>query len=196
MVWKWSRVLAVLLLPTAANAESRRLCDTRMEWEYEKPAPDVPAKLQNLLGLWAGAVSFSGSSESTRMCIAVAIHAVKANGQTLSTFVWHLGDGNESPNQVSFGTARWWAQTDVIFPDKGDQLIFAAIAPYRGKWFRYILDLPTQSDPDTLKGGLYATRQGSAVDQSPTVWTNTVEVHQVMLKRLKYSYLPFPVGGK
>jgi hypothetical protein len=167
-----------------------------MEWTYVKPAPDVPAKLQDLLGLWTGVANFSGSGEAAHMCIAVAIHEVKANGQSISLFTWNLGDGIESPNQVSKGISNWWAQTVVLFPEKGEQIVFAATAPYRGRWYRYILDFPAKSDPDTIKGGLYATRQGSATDPSPTVWTNTVEVHRVTLKRQKDSYLPFSISRK
>lgn len=195
MSLKWLAALAVVLLPSGASAESRRLCDMPMTWTYEKPASEVPAQYQGLMGLWTGAVSFSGSSESTRMCVAVAIHEVKVDGQTRSMFSWNLGDGNESANIVSKGTAQWWAHTAVLFPEKGEQLVFAAIAPYRGKWYRYVLDFPTASDPDTITGYLYASRQGSATDPSPAAWTNTVEAHKVTLRRMKDSPPPFTVPG-
>jgi hypothetical protein len=196
MSWKWCAALAAVLLPSAAaNAESRRLCDMPMTWNYVKPASDVPAKLQGLMGLWTGAASFSGSSESTRMCIAVAIHEVKADGQTKSLFAWHLGDGNESANLVSKGTAEWWAHTAVLFPEKGEQLVFAAIAPYRGRWYRYVLDFPTDSDPDTITGSLYGSMRGSATDSSPAAWTNIVEVHKVTLRRIRESRPEFAAPG-
>ncbi len=195
MSWKWFAALAVVLPPSAASAESRRLCDVPMTWNYVKPAADVPAKLQGLMGLWTGAVSFSGSSESTRMCIAVAIHEVKVDGQTKSIFAWNLGDGNESANMVSIGSAEWWAHTAVVFPEKGEQIVFAAIAPYRGRWYRYILDFPTESNPDTITGYLYASRQGSATDPSAAAWSNVVEAHRVTLRRMKDSYPPTPAPG-
>jgi hypothetical protein len=195
MAWKWFVALAAVLLPSVASAESRRICDVPMHWNYVKPAADVPAKIQGLMGLWTGAVSFSGSSESTRMCIAVAIHEVKVDGQTKSVFAWNLGDGNESPNMVSIGSAEWWAHTAVVFPEKGEQIVFAAIAPYRGRWYRYILDFPTESNPDTITGYLYASRQGSATDPSPAAWRNVVEAHKVTLRRAKDSYPPFTVPG-
>ena len=195
MSWKWFAAFAAVLLPTGTNAESRRLCDMPMEWTYTKPALGVPAKYQNLMGLWTGAVNFGGSSESAHMCIAVAIHDVKVDGQSKSMFSWNLGGGNESANMVSKGVAEWWAHTIVLFPEKGEQIVFAAIAPYRGRWYRYVLDFPTQQDPDTITGYLYATRQGSATDPSPAVWTNTVEAHRVTLKRMKDSHPPFTVAG-
>jgi hypothetical protein len=193
MSWKWLSLLVVLTLPTAAGAETRRVCDTRVDWTYAKPAPDVPAKYQKLLGLWTGAAHFSGSSESAHMCIAVAIQEVKADGRTDSMLAWNLGDGNESPNQVSKGLANWWAQTVFLFPHKAEQLIFAGNAPYRGRWYRYVLDFPTESDPDTIRGFLYASRQCSATDPSPAAWNNVVEAHKVTLKRQKDSYLPFSI---
>lgn len=195
MAWKWFVALAAVLLPSVASAESRRLCDVPMHWDYVKPAVDVPAKIQGLMGLWTGAVNFSGSSESTRMCIAVAIHEVKVDGQTKSVFAWNLGDGNETANMVSVGSAEWWAHTAVVFPEKGEQIVFAAIAPYRGRWYRYILDFPTESNPDTITGYLYASRQGSATDQSAAAWTNVVEAHRVTLRRVKDSYPPLTIPG-
>lgn len=196
MSWKWFPVLAAVLLPSSgAGAESRRLCDMPMTWNYEKPASEVPAKYQGLMGLWTGAVNFSGSSESTRMCIAVAIHEVKVDGQTKSTFSWNLGDGIESANVVSQGIAEWWAHTAVLFPERGEQLVFAAIAPYRGKWYRYVLDFPTESDPDTITGYLYASRQGSATDPSVAAWTNIVEAHKVTLRRMKDAQPTFTAPG-
>lgn len=189
----WLGLLLVGLVPAAASAESRRLCDVPMEWTYAQPAPDVPVKYQRLMGLWTGAVQFSGSSESTRMCIAVAIHDIKADGRTASTFAWNLGDGNESPNVVSVGQANWWAQSVTVFPEKGEQLIFASVAPYRGKWYRYVLDLPTAENPNKITGYLYATMEGSATDPSPKVWTNMVEAHKVTLLRQQDSPLPFAV---
>ena len=183
--WMWASLLAVALLPSAASAESRRLCDTPMKWSYTKPEPDVPGKYARLLGLWTGAVTFVGSGKSTHMCLAIAIHEVKADGQIGSTFAWHLGDGNELANQVSFGTSTWWGHPVALSAGKPDQLVFGSIAPYRGKWYRYVLDLPTDSDPDTITGLLYGSMQGSAADPSPAAWTGVVEAHQVHAETAK-----------
>ena len=195
MSWKWFAAVAAVLLPLGASAESRRLCDMPMTWSYVKPVSEVPAKYQGLMGLWTGAANFVGSGEATRMCIAVAIHEVKVDGQTKATVSWNLGDGIESANMVSKGISEWWAHKSVLSPKKGEQLVFASIAPYRGRWYRYVLDFPTESNPDTITGYLYATRQGSATDPSVAAWVNTVEAHKVTLRRMKDSYPPFTLPG-
>ena len=196
MSWKWFVALAAVLLPSGASAESRRLCDMPLTWSYVEPASEVPAKYQDLMGLWTGSTSFVGSSESTRMCIAIVINEVKVDGQARAMFSWNLGDGNESANMVSQGsTPEWWGHTAVLYPEKGEQLVFAAIAPYRGRWYRYVLDFPTASDPNTMTGYLYASRQGSATDRSPAAWTNTVEAHRVTLRRMRDSYPPATAPG-
>jgi hypothetical protein len=181
----WLGLLAVTLLPGAAGAESRRLCDMPMKWSYTKPAPDVPAKYQRLLGLWTGTVNFVGSGEAAHMCLAVAIDDVKADGQVGSTFAWNLGDGIESTNQVSVGTSPWSARTVVLAAGGPEQLVFGSITPFRGKWYRYVLDLPTAADPDTITGYLYGSMRGSATDPSPAAWSDVVEAHRVTLKRQK-----------
>ncbi|GEP54955.1 hypothetical protein RSO01_21210 [Reyranella soli] len=196
MSWKWFAALAAVLLPSDAAAESRRLCDMPLTWSYVEPASAVPARYQGLMGLWTGSISFSGSSESTRMCLAVAIHEVKVDGQAKAAFSWNMGDGNESANMVSKGVAPvWWAHTAVLVPEKGEQLVFAADAPYRGRWYRYVLDFPSKQTPDTMTGYLYASRQGSATDRSPAAWMNTVEAHRVTLRRMKDSLPPLPAPG-
>jgi hypothetical protein len=183
--WKWASLVAVACLPVAAHAESRRLCDRPMNWSYTSPAPDVPAKYQRLLGLWTGTVNFVGSSEASHMCLAIAIHEVKADGQIGSTFAWNLGDGIESANQVSFGTSTWWGHPVALAAGQPEQLVFGSIAPYRGKWYRYVLDFPTASDPNTITGFLYGSMQGSASDPSLAAWNSLVEAHKVTLKRQK-----------
>lgn len=196
MSWKWFAALAAVLLPSTAGAESRRLCDMPMTWNYVEPAAAVPARYQGLMGLWTGAISFGGSSESTRMCLAVAIHEVKGDGQARAAFAWNLGDGNESANIVSKGiTHEWWARTIVLSPEKGEQLVFAAIAPYRGRWYRYVFDFPTKSNPDTITGYLYASRQGSATDLSLAAWTGNLETHRVTLRRMTDSRPPLTAPG-
>ncbi|MGE5150508.1 MAG: hypothetical protein ACM3II_10350 [Rhodospirillaceae bacterium] len=164
-----------------------------MEWTYAKPDADVPVHYQKLLGLWTGFVSFAGSSESTRMCIAVAIQAVSADGTATAQFAWNLGDGIESPNQVSKGVSQWQARNLVLLPEKGEQLVFASIAPYRGKWYRYMLDLPTAAEPNTIRGYLYGTQHGSATDLSVGAWKDFVEAHRVTLRRQGDSSVPFPI---
>jgi hypothetical protein len=187
-------LLASIASSGSASAESRRICDMPMEWTYAKPQADVPLRYRKLLGLWTGFVTFAGSSEATRMCIAVAIREVTADGLATAQFAWNLGDGIESPNQVSKGISQWQAKNLLLLPEKGEQLVFASIAPYRGRWYRYVLDLPTASEPNTIAGFLYATMQGSATDPSATVWRDFVEAHRVTLKRRNDSPLPFPIN--
>lgn len=189
----WLCLLVATASSGSASAENRRVCDLPMEWTYAKPDADVPLRYQKLLGLWTGAVAFTGSGEASNMCIAVAIRAVGADGLATAQFAWNLGEGSESPNQVSKGVAQWQAQNLVLFPEKGEQLVFASIAPYRGKWYRYMLDLPTESRPNTIQGFLYASVHGSATDPSVGAWKDLVEVHRVTLRRQADSPLPFAV---
>lgn len=197
MLMKWIGALGVLLLPltlpAAAQAESRRLCDSAAEWTYTQPAPDVPARLQSLVGLWTGSIAFQGSSESTRMCLAVAITGVKADGAAASIVAWNLGSGNETANIVSKGITNWIAQTAVPFPGRGDRIVFTPDAPSRGRWYRYVLDFPTAGEPDTIRGTLYATRNGNPSDPSPAAWSGPLEAFTVTLKRDRTSVPPFAV---
>jgi hypothetical protein len=164
------------------NVNHRRLCDIPMAWEYKTPQPDVPAKYQQLVGLWTGGVLFAG--DDATMCIAVAVQEVKPDGKTDAMFNWNLG-GTSSTNKVSQGQANWWAQTVVIFPDKGEQVVFASIKPYNGLWYRYVLNFPTEARPDLITGYLEATKAGSATDVSPSVWVGHTDKFPVELRRTK-----------
>ena len=176
----------------SVSVDSAHKCDIDMHWGYVKPDATVPAKAQALLGLWTGAVKFDGSG--AELCVAMAVQNVTVGGQTDTIFVWNLGDNPESPNVHSIGQANWWAQTAIVHPQLGEQLVFAANKPYRGMWYRYILNFPTAEKPDVITGHLIATMNGSATDSSTAAWYDERQTWKVKLHRNKDSYLPFPVA--
>ncbi len=176
----------------SVKTETRSVCDVAMKWGYVQPDASVPAKAQALLGLWQGEVRFPG--DTATMCIAVAVQDVQKDGKTNSQFVWNLGDNSVSTNVVGRGYANWWAQTQVVLPEKGEQVVFAAVQPYRGLWYRYVLDFPTAGRPDVLEGTLIASTNGDATDPSAAKWTGERHTWRVKMNRVKDSYVPFSVA--
>ena len=162
----------------------RTECSIPMTFSFRPVEVGTPVKYSDLRGLWVGEVRFPG--DSANMCIAVAIEKVKANGETESVFVWNLGTGPASTNKVSSGSANWWAQTVVLFPGKGEQIVFAADRPHiDNRWYRYVLDFPTSDRPDKIIGYLEATLDGSATDPSRKAWSRPVEAFYTELTRVK-----------